>query len=50
VITAAIDHMTANGGQLYAPRATVLSLGPSQEQCLICHGPGRIAAIGVVHQ
>jgi OmcA/MtrC family decaheme c-type cytochrome len=48
--TTAINHMTANGGQFYAPRSTVLSLGPSQEQCMICHGPGRVAAIGLVHQ
>jgi hypothetical protein len=40
--------MTANGGQFYAPRSTVLA-GPP-EQCMICHGPGRIAAIGEVHQ
>lgn len=46
----AINHMRQNGGQFYAQRSTVLSLGPSQEQCLICHGPGRVAAIGVVHQ
>jgi mono/diheme cytochrome c family protein len=45
----AIDHMKANGGQFYTPRATVLGLGASREQCLICHGPGRVAAIGVVH-
>jgi len=46
----AIDHMRANGGQFYSPRATVLAPGAPQEQCLICHGPGRVAAIGVVHQ
>jgi OmcA/MtrC family decaheme c-type cytochrome len=45
----AISHMEANGGQFYTPRATVLSVGAT-EQCLICHGPGRIAAIGEVHQ
>ena len=48
--TVAINHMKANGGQFYAARSTVFSLGASQEQCMICHGPGRIAAIGVVHQ
>jgi OmcA/MtrC family decaheme c-type cytochrome len=47
--TVAINHMRANGGQFYSTRASVLSLGAS-EQCLICHGPGRIAAIGTVHQ
>jgi OmcA/MtrC family decaheme c-type cytochrome len=48
--TIAINHMKANGGQFYATRTSVLSLGPSQEQCMICHGPGRTAAIGTVHQ
>jgi len=46
----AIDHMKANGGQFYSPRSTVLAPNAPQEQCLICHGPGRVAAIGVVHQ
>ncbi|NOT20839.1 MAG: OmcA/MtrC family decaheme c-type cytochrome [Sideroxydans sp.] len=42
----AIGHMKSNGGQFYAPRST----GAAQEQCLMCHGPGRVAAISVVHQ
>ncbi len=46
----AIDHMTAHGGRFYAPRATVLAPGAAQEQCMLCHGPGRTAAIGAVHQ
>jgi OmcA/MtrC family decaheme c-type cytochrome len=46
----AIDHMKANGGQFYSQRQTVLAPGAPQEQCLLCHGPGRVAAIGVVHQ
>jgi OmcA/MtrC family decaheme c-type cytochrome len=46
----AIDHMKDNGGQFYAPRSAVLATGASQEQCLICHGPGRVAAIAAVHQ
>lgn len=45
----AVDHMTSAGGLFYAPRSTALSLG-AREQCLLCHGPGRIAAIGEVHQ
>ena len=45
----AISHMKANGGQFYAPRAAVLAAGPT-EQCMVCHGPGRVAAIGEVHQ
>jgi hypothetical protein len=40
--------MKFNGGQFYAPRST--ATGASQEQCMICHGPGRSAAIGEVHQ
>ena len=46
----ALDHMKANGGQFYSPRSTVLAPGAPQEQCMICHGPGRVAAIGIVHQ
>jgi OmcA/MtrC family decaheme c-type cytochrome len=48
--TAAIDHMTNNGGLFYATRTTAMSPSTQPEQCLLCHGPGRIAAIGVVHQ
>ena len=40
----AIDHMRANGGQCDATRATVLTANAPQEQCLICRGPGRVAA------
>ncbi len=47
--SAAVDHMKANGGRFYALRSTVLAPGAPGEQCLICHGPGRVAAIGVVH-
>lgn len=46
--TIAVDHMKSNGGQFYAPRSFALATG-QKEQCLICHGPGRIAAIGEVH-
>ncbi|HRC55627.1 MAG TPA: OmcA/MtrC family decaheme c-type cytochrome [Kofleriaceae bacterium] len=46
----AIDHMTAHGGRFYTPRSTVLAPGAAQEQCMLCHGPGRTAAIGAVHQ
>lgn len=46
----ALDHMTANGGRFYAPRSSVLAPGASQEQCMLCHGPGKVAPIGVVHQ
>jgi OmcA/MtrC family decaheme c-type cytochrome len=47
--TIAVDHMTSNGGRFYAPRSSVLVPNAPKEQCLICHGPGRIAAIGEVH-
>jgi hypothetical protein len=46
----AIDHMTSTGGAFYAPRASLTAMGAPQEQCLICHGPGKVAAIGIVHQ
>jgi len=46
----AIDHMKANGGHFYDTRAnTVGATATSVEQCLICHGPGAVAAIGDVH-
>jgi OmcA/MtrC family decaheme c-type cytochrome len=47
--TVAINHMTANGGHFYEQRSDVLAAGAT-EQCMICHGPGRTAAIGAVHQ
>lgn len=48
--TIALDHMRGAGGHFYEARSSVLAPGAPQEQCLICHGPGRVAAIGVVHQ
>ena len=39
-------HMKINGGSLYAPRSTALA---TAETCGVCHGPGRIAAIGASH-
>lgn len=47
---AAIQHMRQNGGLFYAQRSAALAPGAPPEQCLICHGPGRVAAIGSVHQ
>jgi OmcA/MtrC family decaheme c-type cytochrome len=47
--TIAINHMKGNGGQFYSTRGSALAQGAT-EQCLICHGPGRVAAIGQVHQ
>jgi len=47
---AAVNHMTLNGGLFYAPRSTATGANAQPEQYLICHGPGRTAAIGIVHQ
>jgi len=46
----AISHMASSGGQFYEPRSAVLAPSAPEEQCMICHGPGRTAAIGIVHQ
>jgi OmcA/MtrC family decaheme c-type cytochrome len=46
----AMDHMKANGGRFYDTRANALAAGAAKEQCAMCHGPGKVAAIGVVHQ
>jgi OmcA/MtrC family decaheme c-type cytochrome len=45
---AAVDHMQTNGGSFWEQRS-VAAVRTQGEQCLICHGPGRIAAISVVH-
>lgn len=39
-------HMEMNGATIYGTRAAAMA---NPEQCLICHGPGRIAAIKDVH-
>jgi hypothetical protein len=44
----AIDHMQTNGGSFYEARSTAFTK-PQREECLLCHGPGRIAAISDVH-
>jgi OmcA/MtrC family decaheme c-type cytochrome len=51
----AIDHMESNGGAFYKARAEALvknSLGKAvpTEQCLLCHGKGKVAAIEDVHR
>jgi len=46
---AAIDHMKGNGGHFYEPRSTAVGATAVHEQCLLCHGPGRLADIEVVH-
>jgi OmcA/MtrC family decaheme c-type cytochrome len=47
---AAVNHMTLNGGLFYAQRSVATAPNAPPEQCLLCHGPGRVAAIGAVHQ
>jgi OmcA/MtrC family decaheme c-type cytochrome len=39
-------HMESNGGSIYQPRTAALA---KTEQCLTCHGPGKIAAIADMH-
>jgi OmcA/MtrC family decaheme c-type cytochrome len=39
-------HMETNGGSIYKPRAEALA---RPEQCMICHGPGKLADIKAVH-
>ena len=45
---AAVDHMQTNGGSFWEVRSTVAAK-PQGEECLICHGPNRLAAISLVH-
>jgi OmcA/MtrC family decaheme c-type cytochrome len=45
----AIDHMQTNGGSFYEARSTAFTK-PQQEECLLCHGPGRLASIADRHQ
>ena len=40
------SHMENNGASIYLPRATAAT---RVEQCLICHGPGKTAAVKDVH-
>jgi OmcA/MtrC family decaheme c-type cytochrome len=42
----AVSHFRINGGSIYASRSTGLA---TNETCLVCHGPGRIAAISSSH-
>ncbi len=44
----AVDHMQTNGGSFYEARSTAFTK-PQQEECLLCHGPGRVASISVLH-
>jgi OmcA/MtrC family decaheme c-type cytochrome len=40
------SHMTTNGGSIYTPRAAALA---NPEQCVLCHGDGKLASIKIVH-
>jgi OmcA/MtrC family decaheme c-type cytochrome len=46
--TSALDHMQTNGASIWEPRSVALTK-PQKEECLICHGPNRIASISLVH-
>jgi OmcA/MtrC family decaheme c-type cytochrome len=39
-------HMQGNGGAIYEPRSTAMA---KVEQCLICHGTGKVADIKAMH-
>lgn len=53
---AALGHMQQNGGKLYANASDVTVGGLrangfiNTEACMVCHGPGKIAAIKDVHR
>jgi OmcA/MtrC family decaheme c-type cytochrome len=42
----AMSHMRSNGGSVYAQRSVALATG---EQCLLCHGSGKVADIKLMH-
>ena len=42
----AVDHMQGMGASFYEPRSSALA---KPEQCLLCHGPGKLAAVGERH-
>jgi OmcA/MtrC family decaheme c-type cytochrome len=45
---AAVDHMQTNGAAFWQSRSAAAATQQG-EQCLICHGPNRLAAISLVH-
>ena len=50
---ATIGHMESMGGAFYRPRSSLTrypNVTASWEQCLICHGPGTIAPITLMHK
>jgi OmcA/MtrC family decaheme c-type cytochrome len=49
---AAKNHVTSNGGAVYATRASVSTAGVlnNREDCLTCHGVGRVADVAIIHK
>jgi OmcA/MtrC family decaheme c-type cytochrome len=43
----AINHMKQMGGTFYGPRANAVT---DAESCMMCHGPGTVAAIAAMHK
>jgi hypothetical protein len=46
--TTAKSHMQLNGA-LFAATQAVINTGVTLEACAICHGPGRLADVKVIH-
>ena len=40
------SHMEINGASIYTPRNSAIA---TTETCILCHGPGRVADIKVMH-
>lgn len=45
----AVDHMQTNGALFWQPRSLLSNPAQPKEECLICHGPNRLAGISLVH-
>ncbi len=49
--TTAMNHMAQNGGNFAATKTAAGALNPgSTETCSLCHGPGAVADVKVVHK
>lgn len=46
--TLATSHMTSNGGSIYDVRSA--AVGVKTEQCMLCHGSGKVADIKAMHE
>jgi OmcA/MtrC family decaheme c-type cytochrome len=51
VTSSAKAHMSQNGASFTAPKNPITGalVSPSQESCLVCHGPGSVEDVAVVH-